>query len=344
MAANVETMFYTREKPWHGLGTMVAEAPNSKDALRLAGLNWKVLQEPVYTENKELIQGYKANVRDTDRKVLGVVTDRYKVIQNEEAFAFTDTLLGKGVRYETAGSLQEGRRVWMLARLPREFIIGGERISPYMVFSNTHDGSGAVKTALTPIRVVCNNTLNLALRTAKRSWSMIHTGDISGKIEEAKNTLLLADEYMTALGQEFENLRKIKLSERQVQDYIKILLPMEENYTLQQKRGIEKLREDMRMRYFDAPDLKDVGNNGYRFVNAVSDFATHSTPRRKTANYKENIFARTADGNPMIDRAYQLVNGGMNFEWDYRSKQFLYRIWMLIRITSISCMDFQRMR
>ena len=307
MAANVESMFYSREKPWHGLGIMVADAPNSKDALRLAGLNWKVLQEPVYTENKELIQGYKANVRNSDRKVLGVVTDRYKVIQNEEAFAFTDALLGEGVRYETAGSLQEGRRVWMLARLPREFIIGGERISPYMVFSNTHDGSGAVKTALTPIRVVCNNTLNLALRTAKRSWSMIHTGDISGKIEEAKNTLLLADEYMTALGQEFENLRKIKLSERQVQDYIKILLPMEENYTLQQKRGIEKLREDMRMRYFDAPDLKDVGNNGYRFVNAVSDFATHSTPRRKTANYKENIFARTADGNPMIDRAYQLV-------------------------------------
>ena len=307
MAANVEAMFYTREKPWHGLGTMVAEAPNSKDALRLAGLNWKVLQEPVYTENEELIQGYKANVRDTDRKVLGVVTDRYKVIQNEEAFAFTDTLLGEGVRYETAGSLQEGRRVWMLARLPREFIIGGERISPYMVFSNTHDGSGAVKTALTPIRVVCNNTLNLALRTAKRSWSMIHTGDISGKIEEAKNTLLLADEYMTALGQEFENLRKIKLSEKQVLDYIKILLPMEENYSLLQKRGVEKLREDMKMRYFDAPDLKDVGNNGYRFVNAVSDFATHSTPRRKTANYKENIFARTADGNPMIDRAYQLV-------------------------------------
>ena len=281
MAANVETMFYTREKPWHGLGTMVAEAPNSKDALRLAGLNWKVLQEPVYTENKELIQGYKANVRDTDRKVLGVVTDRYKVIQNEEAFAFTDTLLGEGVRYETAGSLQEGRRVWMLARLPREFIIGGERISPYMVFSNPHDGSGAVKTALTPIRVVCNNTLNLALRTAKRSWSMIHTGDISGKIEEAKNTLLLADEYMTALGQEFENLRKIKLSEKQVLDYIKILLPMEENYSLLQKRGVEKLRADMKMRYFDAPDLKDVGNNGYRFVNAVSDFATHSTPERQ---------------------------------------------------------------
>lgn len=307
MAANIETMFYTREKPWHGLGTMVMEAPESKEALRLAGLDWKVLQEPVYTEKEELIQGYKANVRDSDRKVLGVVTDRYKVIQNEEAFAFTDALLGEGVRYETAGSLQDGRRVWLLARLPREYIIMGDRITPYMVFSNTHDGSGAVKTALTPIRVVCNNTLNLALQSAKRCWSMVHTGNISSKIEEAKNTLLLADTYMTALGQEFEKLREIKLSEKQVLDYMNLLLPIEADFTDQQKRGVEKLREDMKHRYFDAPDLKDVGDNGYRFVNAVSDFATHSIPRRRTANYRENIFARTADGNPMIDRAYQMV-------------------------------------
>ena len=307
MAANVETMFYVRETPWHGLGTRVMEAPGSEDALELAGLNWKVRQEPIYTDNNLLIPGYKANVRDLDDKVLGVVTDRYKVVQNDEAFAFTDTLLGEGVRYETAGSLQEGRRVWMLARLPREFIIGGERISPYMVFSNTHDGSGAVKTALTPIRVVCNNTLNLALRTAKRSWSMIHTGDISGKIEEAKNTLLLADEYMTALGQEFENLRKIKLSDRQVMEYIKTLLPYENEENTHHVRNINRLREDMQKRYFDAPDLKDVGNNAYRFVNAVSDFATHSEPIRRTRNFKENLFSKTVEGNPLIDKAYQMV-------------------------------------
>ena len=166
MAANVETMFYTREKPWHGLGTRVEEAPASADALRLAGLDWQVLQEPIFTDQGEVITGYKANVRDSDRRVLGVVSDRYRIVQNQEAFSFTDTLLGSGVRYETAGSLQDGRRVWLLARLPREYIISGERISPYLVFSNTHDGSGAVKVALTPVRVVCNNTLNLALQTA----------------------------------------------------------------------------------------------------------------------------------------------------------------------------------
>ena len=158
MAANVESMFYVRETPWHGLGTRVLEAPASKEALELAGLNWKVLQEPVYTEQNELVPGYKVNIRDSDRKTLGVVTERYKVIQNEEAFAFTDELLGEGVRYETAGSLMEGRKVWLLAHMPHEYMISGERISPYLVFSNTHDGSGAVKVAVTPIRVVCNNT------------------------------------------------------------------------------------------------------------------------------------------------------------------------------------------
>ena len=283
MAANVETMFYTREKPWHGLGTRVEVAPTSADALKMAGLDWEVLQEAIYTDAGDKIAGYKANVRSTDKKVLGVVTDRYKVIQNAEAFEFTDTLLGNGVRYETAGSLAEGKKVWLLARLPREYIIGGERISPYLVFSNTHDGSGAVRVAVTPIRVVCNNTLNLALDTAKRSWSMVHTGDIKGKIQEAKDTLFMAEEY------------------------IELLLPLEKNATLTQMRNIKKLREDMASRYFDAPDLQNVGNNAYRFINAVSDFATHANPLRRTANYNENLFARTVEGNPLIDRAYQMV-------------------------------------
>lgn len=307
MSANVETMFYVRNVPWHGLGTRVMEAPASSEALKLAGLDWKVLQEPVYTENGELIRGYKANVRDTDRKVLGVVTDRYKVVQNQDAFAFTDALLGQGVRYETAGSLMGGKKVWLLAHMPREYIISGERISPYLVFSNTHDGSGAVKVAVTPIRVVCSNTLNLALASAKRSWSMVHTGDMKSKLEEAKKTLFLADAYMESLGKEFEVLQRQEMTEKKVREYISQLLPADENATDQQKKNMERLREDLTARYFDAPDLKGLGNNAYRFINAVSDFATHAEPLRKTANYKESLFARTVDGNPLIDRAYQMV-------------------------------------
>lgn len=308
MAANVESMFYTRTKPWHGLGVQVQEAPESKDALKLAGLDWKVYQREVYTDSGIKIEGYRANVRNTDNKVLGVVTERYKIVQNEEAFSFTDTLLGKGVRYETAGSLQEGKKVWLLARLPKEYIISGEQISPYLVFSNSHDGSAAVRVAVTPIRVVCNNTLNLALSTAKRSWAMVHTGNIKGKIHEAQETLFMAENYMSKLGKEFEELKRQKLSERQVKEYIELLLPLEKTTSLVTAKNVKKLRDDLRARYYDAPDLQDVGgNNAYRFINAVSDFATHNEPLRRTANYKENLFMRTMDGNPMIDRAYQIV-------------------------------------
>ena len=82
---------------------------------------------------------------------------------------------------------------------------------------------------------------------------------------------------------------------------------MESDLSDQQTKNIKKLQEDMKMRYFDAPDLQDVGKNAYRFINAVSDFATHAEPIRRTANYKENLFARTVEGNPMIDKAYQMV-------------------------------------
>ena len=307
MSANVETMFYTREKPWHGLGTMVQEAPTSKDALELAGLDWRVIQRGLVTDDGTPIPGFKANLRDSDSQVLGVVTDRYKVVQNEDAFAFTDALLGEGVTYETAGSLQNGRRTWILAKLPQRYIISGDEITPYLVFMNSHDGTGAIKAAMTPIRVVCQNTLNLALKTAKRTWSADHVGDIQGKMEDAKNTLLYADKYMQELGKAIDALNRIKVSDRQVYEYIDALFPLVDNATDTQKKNILRLKEDVKARYFVAPDLKDVGKNAYRFVNAVSDFATHSEPLRKRSNYKESLFARTVEGNAMIDRAYELV-------------------------------------
>ena len=307
MAANVETMFYTREKPWHGLGTRVETVPTSKEALQLAGLDWKVIQKSILTEDGSLIEGFKANVRDRDQKVLGVVSNRYKVVQNEEAFAFTDALLGEGVRYETAGSLAEGKRTWILAMLPHKYIIAGDEITPYLVFMNSHDGSGAIKAAMTPIRVICQNTLNLALARAKRSWSTNHIGDISGKMEDARNTLQLANRYMVELGKGIEQLQRVKLSDKQVLEFVEEFFPVSEDMSIQQKKNMQSLQEDMKIRYFDAPDLKQVGKNGYRFVNAVSDFATHSRPLRETANYKENLFARTVDGNNMIDKAYNMV-------------------------------------
>lgn len=307
MAANVESLFYVRETPWHGLGTKVMEAPTSADALTLAGLDWNVIQKTIKTEDGTSIPSFKANIRASDEKVLGVVTDRYRVVQNTDAFSFTDELLGEGITYETAGSLQEGRRTWLLARLPQRYIISGDEITPFLVFMNSHDGTGSIKAAITPVRVVCQNTLNLALSTAKRYWSTNHTGNISGKISDAKNTLLYADKYMGELGKTIDHLNRIKLTDRQVYEYIDALFPLLDEPTEQQKKNLMGMKEELKVRYFDAPDLRHVGKNAYRFVNSVSDFATHSKPLRERKNFKESLFARTIDGNAMVDKAYELV-------------------------------------
>lgn len=308
MSAEVETMMFVgRERPWHGLGTQVEEAPDSREALIAAGLDWNVVQRPVFTQDGVKVPGYFANVRQQDGSILGVVTSRYKVVQNRDAFAFTDALLGDGVRYETAGSLMGGRKTWILAKLPTKYIIQGEQILPYLVFSNTHDGSGAIKIAMTPIRVVCNNTLNLALDTADRSWSIHHTGDIAAKLEDARETLFMAEDYMNELGKGFEDLSRKRLTDAAVDEYIKELLPIADDASETTEKNILRLRKDVATRYFDAPDLQGLRKNGYRFINAVSDFATHAAPIRRTKNYQETLFNKTMDGNSLTDKAYRMV-------------------------------------
>ena len=238
---------------------------------------------------------------------LGIVSDKYKVVQNEDAFQFTDDLLGAGVTYETAGALQGGRKVWMLAIMPERYIIAGDEIAPYLVIMNSHDGSSGIKVAMTPVRVVCQNTLNLALSTAKRTWATKHTENVMSRVHEARDTLMLAERYMGELGRGIDALSKIKLPDRKVMEFLAEFFPVTEDQTEAQKRNNARLLEDLKSRYWEAPDLRDIGNNGYRFVNAVSDFATHADPIRKTRNYKENLFLRTVEGNPMIDKAYKMV-------------------------------------
>jgi hypothetical protein len=168
MPAYLESMFYVREAPWHGLGVCVEEALSSDEALEKSGLDWRVIQRQLLTDTYDPVPGYKVNIRDRDNRILGVVSDRYKTVQNHEAFAFVDDLLGEGVRFETAGALHDGKKVWMLAKLPNRYTMMEEEIEPYLVFSNSHDGNSSIRAAMTPIRVVCQNTFPQYPYTALR--------------------------------------------------------------------------------------------------------------------------------------------------------------------------------
>lgn len=303
----VSSMFSVREVPWHRKGIVIESAPTSEDAIRLAGLDWRVESQQMYLGNGTIVPDAYANVRSSDNKVLGVVGNRYQIVQNVDAFAFTDALLGEGVKYETAGSLCDGKVIWLLAKLPDKYEILGDEVTPYVVFTNTHDGSGSVKVAMTPVRVVCQNTLNAGLRQAKRTWTARHTGNINAKLDDAMNTLKLADEYMKAQQDLFEDLYKVKTTDAQVVQLVNNIVPIKADMTDRQASNVLAIRSDIMARYNFAPDLKDREKTGARLIQAIADSTSHMEPLRQTKNYAENKFKATIDGNSLLDTAITAV-------------------------------------
>ena len=306
MAANVETMFYVREVPWHGLGKRVEEAPNSREAIIMAGLDWEVEQRPIYDSFGREIPKYKANTRNTDNSVLGVVTDKYQIVQNAEAFEFTDSLIDEGVTYETAGSLKNGKTIWLLAKMPEQKILD-DNFDPYICFTNTHDGTGSIKICMTPIRVVCNNTLNLALNTANRSWSTKHMGNMTLKLEEAKHTLGLANNYMTALAEEADKLANMKISDAELEAIFDAMFPVD--FEKDSRRKIENINtmKTNLFRCYAMPDINQYRGTVWGVINAATDLAAHIAPARMTSNYQENNWGRIMGGHPFVDALYSKV-------------------------------------
>jgi phage/plasmid-like protein (TIGR03299 family) len=309
MSANVESLFYAGEVPWHGLGTPCDEAQDSAGALEKSGLDWLVESMPIYLNSGLMVDNYRANVRSSDQSVFGIVTERYKIVQNKEAFAFTDFLLkndrGIPVKYETAGSLDGGKRVWLLAHLPPEKILG-DNIVPYIVFTNSHDGKGSIRISITPTRVVCQNTLNLALKNAVRSWSTRHVGDMEVKMAVAQDTLFRTQQYMEELNEEAEVLQQTKITPSIVQDFLNEVFPLT-GASDRQKINIDFQRNLVFDLYTNKPDLTPFKGTAWGLYNAMADFESHAAPLRASPLFKERKFESFIDGNVRLDLTHKFL-------------------------------------
>ena len=306
MPACVETMFSVREVPWHGLGEIVENALTSKEAIEYSGLNWEVNRNPIYDLNGKEINGFKANTRSTDDSILGIVTDKYKIVQNIEAFDFTDNLLDEGMTYETAGSLKNGKTIWLLGKMPERNIVG-DKFDPYICFTNSHDGTGAIKIAMTPIRVVCANTLNMALSGAKRIWSTKHMGNIEAKLSEARHTLGLTNIYLDNLEKEADRLANTSMNEDEVMKALDEMFPLNDDASDRQKQNVQNAKDGI-MYCMLRPDLAQFLYTKWGFINAVSDFVGHASPARSSINYQENNWGKIMNGHPIFDKAVSLVS------------------------------------
>lgn len=224
MVANVQSMMYVGEKPWHELGKKLEKEATSQEALVAAGLNWSVSKKPlVLQENPSVVVDKAfATVRDDNKQILGVVGSDYQVLQNYDAFRFCDALVGEAAAmYHTAGALGQGEIIWILAKLPKHIRLKNEDdIENYLLFSHRHDGKQRIRVLFTPIRVVCQNTLNAAITAQNKQAFVKHTKNMGLKLQDVRDQLGIVYKQIDIFSELSEKMTEKKLGIKEFKDYI----------------------------------------------------------------------------------------------------------------------------
>ena len=255
------SFFSVKEKAWHGLGQIVKQYPTSEEAIKHAGLDYEVIKSPLFTNGSEIITdfnhleinqntlevpNYFANIRTDNNTVLGVVGKDYHIVQNREAFNFFDAIVGgdDGILYETAGALGKGERIFITAKLPDYIRVGnGDDVTEKYIFLTTsHDGSGSITAAFTPIRIVCLNTLNASLRNMTNVVRIKHTSGAKQRIENAHKIMGLANTLSIQLENIFNNWTKVRVTDQEVKKLIQLALcPNKETLDLLKKGAHDEI-------------------------------------------------------------------------------------------------------
>ena len=303
-----------REPAWHGLGTVFTEEKTTAEMLSLANLdNWNVrledLETPSHlTSDKNYQYVLRTNPTDnTQTDILGVVGERYHPMQNEDLFSFGDNILDGGGRWETAGSIKGGRVVFGALALERETILDptgvADKVKTYLLINTSHDGSIAIQASITPVRVVCANTLNLALNTTrkkggvKQSFKIRHTQTASGKVAVARETLGLAHKYMDSFDVMANAMIQQEVSAKMFNDIILAAYPKPEKDA---KGAIKKWENkvDMINDIYTGEFNGMIAGNAWGAFNALTERLDWYRSARGGSN--ESILASASGFDPAI--------------------------------------------
>jgi phage/plasmid-like protein (TIGR03299 family) len=318
MPHEFESGVFTEGKAaWHGLGTVLPnDALDSAEALEYSGLaGWELTKQPAYVGNPE--DGYRpvpdrfAVTRATDRQPLGVVGAGYRIVQNEEAFAWCDELLGgEGFHYRTAGALRHGQVVWLLARSPFQLDLPDSPVDMYVLLTNTHDGSGAVTACATPVRVVCMNTLRAALSGAQATYKIRHTSGAQARLAEAQRVLGLTRGAAERVRQRAEQLAATRISDTEWRAFLHSLVPDPPDSRPGQTRAANVRAEISGIYHGHRFGQDDVRGTAWGAWQAVVAYNDHEMTSRKTrtSTAEETRFERILGGQNIGSRALALLS------------------------------------
>jgi phage/plasmid-like protein (TIGR03299 family) len=282
------SMFYINEVPWHGLGTKLNQPATAQEAIEAAQLNWPVIKLALTAGSKHIpVPDKFAIVRKTGSlvqksdPVLGVVGKDYTPLQNKDAFRFFDPIVGQNAAvYHTAGALGQGERVWILAKLPGHIRVAKDDITEkYLLLSNSHDGKSSVQIKFTPVRVVCQNTLTLALNEGS-VYRVIHHADVRNKLEEAHEMLGLINERFDEMEETFQAMSRVKMDSNRLSDYLATVYP-----EVKEVEKMELVRRDRNWSeyFFDqgrGNRMPGVAGTLWAAFNGVTEWVDHRKSRQ----------------------------------------------------------------
>ena len=297
-----------RNTTWTNIGKE-AVGTNVVDVLTNAGLNYEVVKKPIYTKfedgNDILIPDRVATVRNDTNEILGVVSPRYVVCQNNDAFDFVNEV--EGVQFERVGQTNTGL-IYLIGKLPEVSVLG-DTFTPYLIFQNGHNGRYTVKTTICPLRVVCQNQFNVAFRESANTISIQHSKQYAAKIAEAKKVITGTARYMQNFGNTAEELATLKIgNDADVKKIIEAFFKANEQTTERQLNNIIAERDEL-FRAYKADDNANFTGTVWGLVNGFSDFLTHKDAKN-TKNRDENRFM-TVTFDPRMFTAF--TNHVMNF-------------------------------
>lgn len=292
-------------RPWHGLGAVIEDAPATEDAIRIAKLNWSVRKERLYYKRSGLMTAIPDRyglVRQDNGRCLGVVQNRYEIIQNIEAFSFVDDIMRSesgAVHYETAGSLYGGKKIYLLVRLPDCDMVG-DKIESYLFFTNSHDGIHAVKAGISSVRVVCDNTLQMAVKGAVRLWSAHHTKSVKARCDEAARTLGLAERYLKEMAVEADKMAAARITIKDFTDMLFTREQKEKPAAVEAVKRITALAEGKE-------DLIDFRGTAWGAYNAVADYVSHPLKNQRFRNEDRKVDSFFS-GSTLLNRAQKILS------------------------------------
>jgi phage/plasmid-like protein (TIGR03299 family) len=296
MVANVQKMMYVGEKPWHEEGTKLDNVATSAEAIEAAELDWKVEKRKLFIQDSVNaspieIPGKFATVRADNQVTLGIVGKVYTPLQNKQAFSFFDAIVGvKEAMYHTAGSLGVGERVWILAKLPGYIkVTEDDVVEKYLLLANSHDGSSAVEMLFTPVRVVCQNTLNLAISTTDKKISLRHTISIGSKIDAVRKQLGIIHYQYQIFGETAQKMVGVKMTQPQYAEYLEkiglVALDEKGKMSTRSQNNFDTLVS--LYEHGKGNDAKDVAGTVWAAMNAVVEYVDYV--RGSDANRAKSI-------------------------------------------------------